>query len=627
MRRKAPAKAPSSEALKDLRILVGDFETFFAKDYSLRNKGMSTSLYVRDTRFKAQCFAAMYQDDPYPKIYFDKDINKFLQSVDWKRTAFLAHHTQFDGLILSHHYGVRPAFMLDTLSMARALHSSDMRSDLDTLLKHYGFGGKHNPILNQTKGIRDLPPVLQSLLGDYCRGDIIDLLKVFQLMLPKFPDGELRKIDMFVRMFTDPRLGVNRALATKEYRRQVRERNEKIEETGEDIEELRSREKFAELLRSRGVEPPMKTKKRKDGTKYETYAFAKTDRAFQELKLDKRVADLIEGKLAASSTIGESRAEALLERSERGMKLPIYLNYAKAHTLRTTGGDKFNPQNFPARGKDSRLKECIIAPPGMEVCTVDSAQIECRENAWFAGQEDLLQAFRDKRDVYAEMAAEIYRKPIDKKKNPDERFIGKTTVLGAGYQMSGAKFQLMLAMGTAGPPVFIDRDLADEAIAAFRRKNHKIAANWVRMQNLISAMANGTEYEHKGIRFVRGAIEMPNGLSLRYPALRWREAKTDDEFDGWVYGVDGTTLYGGKLTENLIQSLAYITVSDQALEIQKRYKVAMFTHDEVVFLAPKREAGRAVDWAIDVMSQPPSWAPDLPLAAEGCHDGFYRKPG
>lgn len=274
------------------------------------------------------------------------------------------------------------------------------------------------------------------------------------------------------------------------------------------------------------------------------------------------------------------------------------------------------------------LRRCIKAPKGYRVCVVDSAQIECRMNAWLAGQTDLLDAFREGRDVYAEMASEIYKHEVNKKDHPEKRFIGKTTTLGAGYQMGGAKFQLTLAMGTMGPPVYVERELADDAIAAFRRKNYKIAAQWNKLQNLISSMASGAEFEMKCIRFTREAVELPNGLTLRYPNLRWREARNEDEFDGWVYGPygeEGKSLYGGALDENIIQSLSYIVTSDQALEIAQRYQMTMFTHDEAVFLAKNKEADKAVEWAIDVMSQSPSWASDVPLAAEGHHDDCYRK--
>ena len=49
------------------------------------------------------------------------DIAAGLAQFDWSKTAVLCHHAHFDGLILAHHYGVRPALWLDTLSMARAL--------------------------------------------------------------------------------------------------------------------------------------------------------------------------------------------------------------------------------------------------------------------------------------------------------------------------------------------------------------------------------------------------------------------------------------------------------------------------------------------------------------------------
>ncbi len=622
----------SNDPLKGLRILAADYESYWANDYHLRRKELSTSLYVRHKRFKAHCLAAMFEDDPYPRRFYGHDeIEKFLKTVDWKKTAWLSHHTHFDGLIASHHFGVKPAFWLDTLSMARALHGSHERNDLDSLLQRYGRHGKLNDVLKHTKNVRDLPPVLASMLGDYACQDIADLVYVFKQMRPQFPNAELAKIDMFIRMFAEPILGCDRRRAAKAMRAAVRDREEAVDASGEEIEDLRSRESFAELLREAGVEPPLKWKKRKNGEKYQTYAFAKTDRDFQALRDsdNKRVRELVKAKLAASSTIEETRAEALLERSEDGMRLPIYLNYAKAHTLRTSGGDSFNPQNFPAR-QSGELKRCIVAPPGYEIVVCDSAQIECRVNADYAGQEDLLDAFRNKRDVYAEMASEIYGKPINKKDNPDERFIGKTTVLGAGYQMSGGKFQVTLAQGTMGPPVFVERDVADDAINAFRRKNYKIVAQWTRLGNMLTCMARGQEQEWKYTRFVKGGIEMPNGLRLRYPNLRWRPARDEDEYDGWVYGSldddKAKSLYGGMLDENIVQSLSYIIVSDQALEISRRYRVVMFTHDEVVFLARKREAKSALAYAIETMSIPPKWSPELPLAAEGCYAGYYRKP-
>jgi DNA polymerase len=612
--------APRSEdPLAGLQLLALDFETYWAKDYTLRT--IPTSLYVRDKRFKAQCLSVMHDGNKYPHILFGNDIKSFLQDrVDWSKTAVVAHHAHFDGLILSHHYGVHPAFFVDTLSMARALHGAYVRSDLDTVLRLYGYDGKLGDVLKFTKGVRDLDPVLASLLGDYCRGDTMRLLAIAKKMMAQFPANELQKIDIFVKMFTDPVLRVDREKAKAELKKERASRTRKVNKAGVEPEQLRSREAFADILRERGIKPPTKVSKR---TGEVTYAFAKTDKGLITLlaEADEDIRELIEAKLALSSTIDVTRADALVARSEGNLPLPIYLNYAKAHTLRTTGGDKFNPQNFPSRNGD-QLRQCIKAPPGYEIMTVDSGQIECRLNAWQAGQKDLLDAFRQKRDVYAEMATEIYGYPVDKKKHPKERFLGKTVVLAAGYQLSGPRLQINLATGVGGvEPVFLELDLCNAGIAAFRRKNSFIVAGWKKFDNLIKHLAQGRgEIEHAGTIFRRGEIVMHNGLTLKYGGLHMTD-------DGWKYtSPKGTkTLYGAKLVENWVQSVAYNLVSDQMLELAKYMRVVMFEHDANTMLVRVKDVDKMLKLSEKVMLEPPKWAPDLPLAVDMQHGPRYMK--
>ena len=117
----------------DLDILVGDFETYWAIDYTLRaNKhcNLNTAQYVRDKRFKAHGIGLQFNDDD-PVWVSRSDVKKYLKRYNWKKTAFLAHHNHFDGLILAERYGITPAFYLDTLSMGRALHGAEVRSSLD----------------------------------------------------------------------------------------------------------------------------------------------------------------------------------------------------------------------------------------------------------------------------------------------------------------------------------------------------------------------------------------------------------------------------------------------------------------------------------------------------------------
>ena len=77
--------------------------------------------------------------------------------------------------------------------------------------------------------------------------------------------------------------------------------------------------------------------------------------------------------------------------------------------------------------------------------------------------------------------------------------------------------------------------------------------------------------------------------------------------------------------ENLTQALARDIVFHQMLEIDKRYRVVSSTHDEVLYLAPEQEAEEALAFGIEVFSQSPSWAPDLPVSAEGIFNTFYSK--
>ena len=200
-----------------------------------------------------------------------------------------------------------------------------------------------------------------------------------------------------------------------------------------------SAEKCAALLRALGVEPPTKTS---PTTGKETYAFAKTDEAFKALLEhdDLRVRAVAECRLQTKSTLEEGRTERFIKIAERGT-LPIPLRYYAAHTGRWGGDDKINLQNLPRSGE---LKNAIRAPIGYKIIDSDSSQIEARTLAWLAEQDDLTQAFEDGQDVYKIMASAIYNKP-EADISKQERFVGKTTILGCGYGMGAKKFQAQLA--------------------------------------------------------------------------------------------------------------------------------------------------------------------------------------
>jgi DNA polymerase len=169
----------------------------------------------------------------------------------------------------------------------------------------------------------------------------------------------------------------------------------------------------------------------------QTYAFSKTDEEFKALleHPDTQVQALVAARLGVKSTIEETRTERFIGIALRG-PMPVPLRYYAAHTGRWGGDDKLNLQNLP---RTSPLKKAILAPYGYVIIDSDSSQIEARTLAWLAGQDDLVEAFDRGEDVYRIMASAIYLKAIEDV-TKDERFVGKTTILGAGYGMGAAKF-------------------------------------------------------------------------------------------------------------------------------------------------------------------------------------------
>jgi len=318
-------------ANKKFKRIVGlDFETYYDQEYTLRK--MSNTSYVRDERFKVQCVSIQTDRQKRPKNYHGKGIAKALNAIDWKTTALMCHHTQFDGFILSQHYDIIPAYYMCTLSMARPIHGGQIRNSLNELAKFYGLQNKLTDVLEQTKGVRDLPPELRRSLGAYCDVDVEIMWGIFHKMLVKYPDDELDLIHRTISAFCDPILIIDKEICQNEHKRERRKRQRIVRETGLTLTQLRSRKTFPEVLIEAGGEPPqIPDPKHKGQTKT---TFNKNNLDFQALfhHPNKRVRQLVRARQIASSSIDATRALRILEHGNP--TLPIYLNYGKAHTLR-----------------------------------------------------------------------------------------------------------------------------------------------------------------------------------------------------------------------------------------------------------------------------------------------------
>lgn len=606
-------------------MLTIDFETFYSREFSLTK--LTTEEYVRSPEFQVIGVAVKINDGPAE--WFSgtlEETAEFLAQYDWENHFVLAHNAMFDAAILSWVFGQKPKAWLDTLSMARALFGTTISGRLAVLAEHFGLGHKGTEV-EDARGLRreDFPAQQLLQYGEYCKNDVNLTYDLYQTMSVDFPTVEKRLIDLTIRMYSDPLLELDTE-RLEEHLQEVRDRKARLfTEAGITKEILNSNIQFAELLRSHGVEPPTKIS---PTTGKETFAFAKTDQDFLILQehQNETVQALVAARLGAKSTLEETRTERFIDISRRGhiagalRRLPIPLKYYAAHTGRWGGSDKVNLQNLPSRGaQGGKLKRCIIAPKGHVIIDCDSSQIEARVLAYLAGQDDILRLFADKQDVYKYMASAIYGK-LEEDITPEERFIGKTTVLGAGYGMGGIKFQRQLA--TMGKVV--DYDTCAHIIKRYRMTNSWIAGWWNMLSQLLERMIQNVEsdVDRRGVLTLSPftGIRLPNGLYLNYPELQ-RHNNGDFTYKTRM-GIQ--KIYGGKVAENLCQAVARCIIGEQMILISQRYRPVLTVHDAVACVVPEDEANEARAFIEDCMSTSPKWAPDIPL---NCESGMARNYG
>lgn len=614
-------------------IVTLDFETYYDKDYSL--KKMTTEAYIRNPLFQVIGVGVKVNNHP-ADWYSGNHPDRFLKSLDFSKCAVVCHNAAFDGAILSWRFNIKPKFWFDTLSMARPFHSMTVGGSLAALATYYQLGTKGDEVI-KADGKRREEFTAEELerYGRYCVNDVELTYQLFKKLKQGFPVSELLVIDQTIRMFTEPCILLDTPLLEDHLRDTKQLKDSLLSSAGVSTEDLMSNDKFARLLQSYGVTvPPTKISAR---TGKSTWAFAKTDKGMTDLLThpDERVQAVVSARLGTKSTIEETRTSTFIDISKRGL-LPIMLNYYGAHTGRFSGGDKINLQNLPARG-NNKIRQALRGQPYKKIIACDSSQIEARLVAWLAGQDDLVQAFREGRDVYSEFATEVYGRKITKA-DKVERFVGKTCILGLGYGMGAEKFRRTLEIGQGGVSVNIDIAEAERIVRIYRQKNWKIVELWQRCGYALQGiLTGGTGSVAKNITYDKDGIVLPNKLRIVYPGLRASNSNYEYVNDARAYrlyiqskmnggkpqGIKWTKIYGGKVVENIVQALASIVIREQMAQIGQHYKVAFQVHDEIVITAGAADADHAEQELVRIMSTPPAWASDLPVACESGQGDSY----
>jgi DNA polymerase len=450
---------------------------------------------------------------------------------------------------------------------------------------------------------------------DDCDGEYA----LFQHLVKQLPREELQVIDMTLRMYLEPQFILDRETLQHVHTDTVNAKKALIAKLPPDIlpSQLSSNPQMAQLLEKFGVEVPMKISPTTDKP---TYAFAKNDMGWKELEDeymdDPLIAPILAARLGIKSTLAESRSKRLMDVADAFEWFRIPLRYYAAHTGRYGGMEKLNAQNFtrvnPKLGHRRQLRYGLKAPPGKSVLAPDLSQIEARLNAWLSGCNTLLEIFRRGGDPYCEFASKAFRRPVTKA-DETERFIGKTCILGLGYGMGFKKLRATLRKDG----VKITEQQAYDFVQVYRSEYREIPAMWKFCGTAMEIMCNGGATWLGPCRAEHQKIVLPNNMPIMYHNLRWIETK---KYSGYVYDFagQGRTLWGGKVVENICQSLARIIIAQNMRQIKNELGLqpALQAHDELVYVVDTTNVEYYRGEILRMMTIPPGFAPDLPMGAE-----------
>lgn len=579
-------------------LVVIDFETYWdSKTYTLSKMGPIE--YVRNEKFTPQlCAFAMSNGaccvDCFAVEY--ERLRTTFENLDAHDVAWCGHNMHgFDSLILSEFFDFHPRKIWDTIAMMRWTGLSRVcRESHAALTEFLGNGHKAagTVVSDHKQWPDDFTPEERMFFIQYCKDDAGQCYQNALAMLPYMTPDALRFMSITARMATEPSFVLDEDLLL-EYLSDLDNATDKARQelmsmfsfkTNADmLAALRSADKFAGMLRSLGIEPPLKESAAKTKTKREklqlaadagrpgaaeelenmqpvmTYAFSKTDVDFVLMQdhPDPRVALLVRTRLQLNSSIDRSRAETLLKFARMHKPLPIMLGAWLAHTGRYSAGasadagtktDKLQFQNLSKRDPSKRkLRQAIKVPEGHVVVACDSSQIEARGLAFVANEVGLLTQFREGRDPYSELAETIFGVPwqdikagakAGDKKMKMYRNTGKTGILSCGYGVGHHKYSNTLLRQGIHLHEDLDRhhELARYAHGIYRAAHPNIVAFWKTAENVLEAMLRGESGTFGGPNndiYTFGimpvgprtdlcvpSVRFPSGYILRYPGLR-----------------------------------------------------------------------------------------------------------
>ena len=632
-----------------MKFITLDLETYWTRTHSLSKMSPFAYSLHPDT----EIITLSYQEgDGEPKTLFGElNTQAWADSQDWSDTALVTHNgIGFDYLITTWRLGIHPKLFCDTLAMARPHHAKTVGGSLKALTAHYGIGHKDSGILTQTQGkhLKDFTRQELVSMALYNKEDARMTWELFKKLLKITPRNELALIDATARMTVYPKFQIDTKLLTSTLEQEQANKGKALMDLAEqlgvcgldedDVQDkvrklLMSSEKFSQILRERGVEPPTKIS---PNTGKEIPALAKTDQEFLALQEheDEVVASAATARLGAKSTILETRIKTFLEvASLCDNKMPVPLAYYGAtNTGRWSAGvGSTNLQNLPrVDPKRPRLSDALrmslCAPPGHKVVVVDLSGIELRMNHILWGEPSSTKLFQEdpeKADLYKDFASKLYNVPVDQV-TKTMRQMGKAASLGLGFGAGATTFQ-RVAKTMGG--VELSQEESYKIVSTWREAYPCIVSAWRKCDTHLNTMSQGKEIALDPQELcvtTKDGIVLNGGMgTIRYPNLR-REMDKETNRTSWVYcdGRHKTTIRGPKVVENMVQALSRYVLSDimlayAATPLGVKYPITHIVHDEIVVVVPEVEAEAVLEQINTLMRTPPQWFPALATWSEG----------
>ena len=312
------------------------------------------------------------------------------------------------------------------------------------------------------------------------------------------------------------------------------------------------------------------------------------------------------------------------------------LNYARG--LVKTGDLEEFEMNYAnvSQVLSELIRTSFIASPGHILHVCDFSAIEARVIAWIAGENWVLDVFRNGGDIYCATASQMFGVPVEKHgANSHLRQKGKISVLALGY---GGGVAALEAMG--GSRLGLTEREEEETVRLWREANPKIVRLWSIVEKAaVSAIKTGnTVTIHRGItvafRWGMLIITLPSGRTICYPRARigmeyddgWRGEHEIIEYEGVNQNTkkwEVTRTYGGKLTENLVEAVARDILGVVMLRARRdNLPIVFHVHDEIVVEAP---VDRPLADVEALFSEQIDWCHDLPLKGAGYSTPYYLK--